>query len=181
VGGPGGLSVFTSAGGRRWVAYHSWERGQPTSNGRRLHVEPLAYDGPIPMLVDRVPTGSLEVQVGPSTVTLRGTVDDADTGRRMEVILKEGSTRLAVLTAGPDTRYSVTLAATPGPHTYCAFVVDDNGLGTRQLGCRTVEVPEVEPPPAPPPSTSTSTSSTTAVTAAPSTTSSTGSTSTSTS
>jgi len=151
VGGPGGLSLFTTAGGRRWVAYHSWERGQPTTNGRRLHVEPLGYDGTTPTLLSRPPTGSLQVDVLVGAVTLEGSADDPDTGRRMEVILKEGSERLAVLTVGADARYGTTMAATPGEHRYCAFVVDDNGLGTRQLGCQTVTVPPAPSAPAPAP------------------------------
>lgn len=140
VRGPGGLSVFRAPGGARWVAYHSWQRGLPTSNGRRLHVEPLGYRGLTPVLLNRFPTGSIQVTADVSTVTLSGHADDPDTGRPMEVILKEGPDRVAVVTVGSDGRYSVTLDAAPGDHQYCAFVVDDNGLGTRWIGCASTTV-----------------------------------------
>lgn len=173
-GGPGGLSVFRAAGGATWVAYHSWLRGAPTSNGRRLHVEPLGYDGLTATLLSRPPTGSLQASATLTTVTLSGRGDDPDTGRRMTVILKEGSERLAEPTVDAANSYSVTLAATPGMHRYCAFVVDDNGLGTRNVGCAEVTVgPVAAAPPSAAPSTTTtaptSTSTTTSTLAVPST------------
>jgi hypothetical protein len=149
VRGPGGLSVFRAADGSPWVAYHSWRRGQPTSNGRRLHVEPLGYSGITPRLLDRVPVGSISATATATTVTLSGFADDPDTGRPMEVILKEGPDRVAVVTVDQDTGYEVTVAATAGAHRYCAFVVDDNGRGTRQVGCTQITV--VAAPPSPPP------------------------------
>ena len=67
AGGPGGLSVFRTASGARWVAYHSWERGKPTSNGRRLHVEPLGYQGITPLFLNRGANGTFNASTpGPA-------------------------------------------------------------------------------------------------------------------
>jgi hypothetical protein len=144
VGGPGGASVFRGPDDQPWLAYHAWERGQPLSNGRRLHVEPLAFEGTEPVLLQRPPTGHFELQVAPGQVTFVGGADDPDTGERLRVVLKEESLPLGEAQVDIAGAFTATFPATGGPHSYCVTIAPaDENVG-RNLYCRQVVVP---PPP----------------------------------
>jgi hypothetical protein len=154
VGGPGGASVFEGPDGQPWLAYHAWVRGEPISNGRRLHVEPLGYEGAEPVLLQRPPTGAFELQVGPGQVTFTGSADDLDTGARLRVVLREETRPLGEAEVDAAGTFSATFPATGGVHSYCAAILAADGGVGRNLYCRQVEVPPppiVASAPAPPP------------------------------
>ena len=154
VGGPGGASTFTGLDGQPWLAYHAWERGLPISNGRRLHVEPLAFSGSEPLLVQRPPDGAFQLQVGPGQVTFTGTADDPDTGERLRVALKEENLPLGEAEADGAGAFTASFAATGGWHSYCAEILPADDSVGRNLFCQRVEVPPppivANAPPAPP-------------------------------
>jgi len=143
AGGPGGLSVFRDLQGETRVAYHTWARGQPISNGRRLHVEPLAYDGRNPILRNRRPTGSVVIDLDPAAVTVSGTVRDPDVALPVEVTLTVDGVPQG--TATTDEAFAVSFpevgGLTEGDHQVCLRALDDNGLGSSNAACRTVDVP----------------------------------------
>lgn len=144
--GPGGLSVFRTASGERWVAYHSWEAGRPVSDGRRLHVEPLRYEGIEPVLADRPPVGDFALLPGAGGVLFAGEAADPDSGRPPRVVVREGEEVVADVRAGADGSYTAVVDARPGRHHYCGAVLDDREDAERNLFCHVVDVPP--PPPA---------------------------------
>lgn len=154
VGGPGGASIFTGPDGQPWLAYHAWVRGEPISNGRRMHVEPLGFEGGAPVLLQRPPTGDFQLQVGPGQVIFTGTANDPDTGERLRVVLEEESLALGEVQADAAGAFSATFPANQGTRTYCAEILPADGNVGRDLYCQQVEVPPppiVATAPAPPP------------------------------
>jgi hypothetical protein len=145
AGGPGGLSVFQSASGERWAVYHAWGRGERASAGRRLHVEPLGYDGLEPQLVGRVPTGAMVVLTGPGRVLVAGEADDPDTGRPSTVVVTEDGVALDTPVPARRGEWALTWPAEAGQHSYCAEIVDRTGEPGRRLGCQAVTVPPLPP------------------------------------
>jgi beta-xylosidase len=144
VGGPGGASPFVGFDGQPWLAYHAWRRGEPSWVGRRLHVEPLGWEGGEPVLLRRPTTGTFTVAAAPGQVTLAGTADDPDTHQQLVVGVRQVGGQQAEVQVAPDGTWSTVLPAAQGAQTYCAEVLPvDDGPG-RTLTCRRVEVP---PPP----------------------------------
>ena len=81
VSRPGGLSHFR-IGAAHWVAYHSWKRGAPTGEGRRLHIEPLGYDGFTPVLLNSRPRATVAAEAtAPEQAPLSAIADGASGGR----------------------------------------------------------------------------------------------------
>ena len=158
--GPGGLSHFR-VGTAHWVAYHSWEKGAPSGNGRRMHVEPLGYDGFTPVLLNRRPVGNFTAQAPiPGQVALAVRANDPDTGAPVKLVVRENGAAVAVDHVAPGVTWRRMLNVAPGSHRYCVTIGDDNGLSSRSLGCQTVSVQPTtaaaaDPPP--PPSASTAT------------------------
>ena len=138
--GPGGFTVLKDDQRRRWAAYHSWERGEvATGNGRRLHVEPLTYDGLAPVLRNRSPRGGFNADAtGVLKVRLHGRAWDPDTAAPVTVVLKRNGEVIDTLSvSGRD--YDVTVDAPLGTHRYCAVFKDDNRQASTRPPCEDVE------------------------------------------
>ena len=110
-----------------------------------------------------VPTGSLDLASGGgASVLVAGWAIDRDTTEPVNVHVYVDTALTAIVASNPRTDvaaafpgasarsgFSARIAATPGPHTVCAYAIDANLVGPHTLlGCRAVVVlvPDATPP-----------------------------------
>ncbi|MHB1472340.1 MAG: DUF1906 domain-containing protein, partial [Dermatophilaceae bacterium] len=106
------------------------------------------------------PVGQLEsTSTGPSKVTANGWAIDPDTSSPILVQMyvdgranaltwadqPRPDVAAAYPAAGPNHGYTLTMAATPGPHSVCLYAINTGPGTSRPLGCRTVTAASSDP------------------------------------